>query len=337
MNANAPLPIDLRPALPGFDDLLGASSALAKVVAVARRIAATSANVLIEGETGVGKDLVARLIHANSPRHRASYVPINCAAIPRELLESELFGSRRGAFTGALADSPGRLQPADGGTVLLDEIGDLPLDLQAKLLRLVQEHEVHTLGASKARKLDLRILAATNRDLKAMTSQGTFREDLYYRLAVVTLKIPPLRDRREDIPRLAEHFFRLFCARHQRPQMSLDPRVTIHLATGYSWPGNVRELAHAVERLVLLAAGETVTVSDLEEHVPAGPPEAVPLPPTGIGLHEMERALLLRAIEQAAGNRSKAARSLGITRKTLVWRLHKYGVTRAGRAGAGID
>lgn len=324
-----PLSITSHAPAHGFAELIGDSPALSKAVQLARRVAHTSASVLIEGETGTGKDLLAKLIHANSPRASRSYVPINCAAIPRELIESELFGFRRGSFTGALADSPGRIDRADGGTLFLDEIGDLPVDLQVKLLRLAEEHELDTVGATKARKLDLRILAATNRDLKALVAEGKFREDLYHRLAVVVVKMPPLRDRREDIPRLAEHFFSIYTARHQRLDLHLAPEVTHQLATAHHWPGNVRELAHAVERLVLLAPGHTVTLADLYEFVlQADAPPPAPLPPVSMGLYDVERALIERALDEAAGNRAKAARMLGITRKTLIWRMQKYGLHR---------
>jgi two-component system NtrC family response regulator len=321
----------------GFENIVGQSRVLLDVLDTALRVAPTDATVLIQGETGTGKELLARAIHANSLRSREAFVTVNCAAIPRELVESELFGHAKGAFTGAVMNRLGKAEMADAGTLFLDEVGELPLEIQGKLLRLVQQREVEKIGAGGARKVDVRIMAATNRDLKAQAANGQFREDLYYRLAVVPLRMPALRERPEDIPLLAEGFFAHFREKHGRPGLKLPSSVASRFEGGYRWPGNVRELENAVERMVLLARGEAVEASDLPDclHRQWGELEAVQLafPRDGVSLRAIERELIRFALDRAEGNQSKAARLLRVTRKTLVWRMGKHGLVERDAAG----
>jgi DNA-binding NtrC family response regulator len=314
----------------GFESIIGQSQILLDVLDTAVRIAATDATVLIGGETGTGKELLARALHANSLRAGEAFVVVNCAAIPRDLLESELFGHTKGSFTGAVGNSVGRAELADGGTLFLDEIGELPLEMQAKILRLVQSHEVEKIGGGQPRKVDVRIVAATNRDLKSMAKTGAFREDLYYRLAVVPLRLPALRERPGDIPLLLQHFFAVMRTRHRRPELVLPPQVGSLFSSGYDWPGNIRELENAVERMVLLARGEAVSAGDLPDalQVRRDVLDALylSLPAQGISLETVEKELIRRALEAAAGNQSHAARLLSVTRKTLMWRMEKHGL-----------
>lgn len=315
----------------GFEHIIGQSRVLLDVLDTAIRIAASDVTVLIEGETGTGKELLARALHANSLRAGGPFITINCAAIPRDLLESEIFGHTKGAFTGAFGNKVGKAELADGGTLFLDEIGELPLEMQAKLLRLVQQNEVEKVGAGQAKQVNVRMLAATNRDLPALVQAGGFREDLYYRLAVVPLRLPPLRERPEDITLLVDHFFAKFRARHRRPTLLLPVGVSRVFSAGYRWPGNIRELENAIERVVLLARGESVDVADLPAHlqIDRDALEALQFtfPPHGISLEAVEKELLRRALLLAEGNQSQAARLLGITRKTLIWRLEKHGLS----------
>ena len=248
----------------GFENILGRSGALLQVLDTAARAARTHSTVLIRGETGTGKELLARAIHFNSSRKHKPLITINCAAIPKELLESELFGHKRGAFTGAIGEKRGKIEIADGGTVFLDEIGEMPLELQVKLLRLIEEGEIEKIGSEQRNQVDVRIIAATHRDLQAMIEDGTFREDLYYRLVVIPLLLPPLRERMEDIPDLVQYFFRKSQQKNDRPGLVMAPALLPYFAR-YRWPGNVRELENVVERMVVLARGEEITVQDLPE------------------------------------------------------------------------
>jgi two-component system, NtrC family, response regulator AtoC len=317
-------------AKPGFSRIIGKSENLVKVLATAAKIAPANTPVLIEGETGTGKELLAQAIHLNSRRGQGPFLAVNCAAIPSELLEAELFGYKRGAFTGAVADRKGKAELANGGTLFLDEIGDLPLAMQAKLLRLVQQNEIEKLGAGHSVTVDVRIIAATNRNLEEMTACGTFREDLYYRLSVVPLRIPSLRERPEDIPRLVHHFFGRLRERHAKPGLRLPAPVAAIFSAGYRWPGNVRELENAVERAVLLANGVEVRTQDLPStlHSPPTPVEAIRLhfPDGGIALEEVEKELIRLALHASGGNQSQAARLLRISRKALIWRIAKHGL-----------
>jgi len=313
----------------GFENILGRSPALQETLQAAARVAPTDATVLIRGETGTGKELLAKAIHFNSARRGGPFVTINCGAIPRELLESELFGHVRGAFTGAVAHKKGRVELADGGTLFLDEIGELPLPLQAKLLRLLQEKEIEKLGAPQPLHVDVRIIAATHRNLEAMVEDGTFREDLYYRLAVIPLELPPLRERVEDIPELVTHFFERAKHKYRRTRLAL-PQELLPNFTTYRWPGNIRELENVIERLVLLSRGDEVTWQDLPESLRRERPPLdaiqLELPPEGISLEAVERELIRRALEKFDGNQTKAARYLDISRKTLIYRMEKYGL-----------
>ena len=306
--------------------IVGRSGALEAALEQARRIAPSQGRVLITGESGSGKELFAFLIHALSKRADGPFVKLNCAAIPRDLLESELFGYERGAFTGAVAGKKGRLELADQGTLFLDEVGDLSLEAQAKLLRAIETGEVERLGGTKTARVDVRILAATHKDLAAAVPAGEFREDLYYRLDVLPLHIPPLRERRGDPGRLAEHFLAEFCRAEERPPKRLTPEA-VSVLEGYHWPGNVRELRNLMERAVVLVPGDEIRAEDLLPWLePAGGREEA------AGLRgEIERReadAIRRALEGAAWNVTQAAASLGIDRTNLHRKMRKYGISR---------
>lgn len=313
----------------GFESIIGRSKALLRVLEMASRVANRDSTVLIHGETGTGKELLARAIHHNSLRKEQAFVTINCGAIPRDLLESELFGFTRGAFTGAAAAKPGKVELADGGTLFLDEIGELPIELQVKLLRLIQQGEVEKIGSAGGCIVDVRVIAATHRNLPAMIEDGAFREDLYYRLAVVPLHLPPLRERQEDIPEITQHLFRKLKARHNLSALRLTPPV-ISAFQAYRWPGNVRELENAIERMVVLSTTDEITERDLPKSIqPAAPQKEsllLELPEHGISLEGVERELLLRALEKFQWNQSRAARFLDISRSTLIYRMEKHGL-----------
>jgi DNA-binding NtrC family response regulator len=315
----------------GFENILGQSDVLLQVLDAAARAARTNSTVLIRGETGTGKELLARAIHFNSSRKDKPLITINCAAIPKELLESELFGHKRGAFTGAVTDKKGKIEMADGGTLFLDEIGELPLELQVKLLRLIQEGEIEKIGSAVRNQVDVRILAATHRDLQAMIEDGTFREDLYYRIAVIPLVMPPLRERVTDIPDLVGYFFRKSQQKNGRSELGMPPAVFPYFMQ-YRWPGNVRELENAVECIVVLARGNEVTVRDLPEFLrkerAAMDALEIHLPPQGISLETVEKELMLKALEMCHWNQTRAARYLDISRKTLIYRMERYGIQR---------
>lgn len=315
----------------GFEAIIGRSKALLRVLELASRVAQRDSTVLIQGETGTGKELLARAIHYNSRRRSEPFVTINCATIPKELIESELFGYQRGAFTGAQTSKTGKVELARGGTLFLDEIGELPLDMQVKLLRLLQEGEVAKLGATDNVTVDVRIIAATNRNLSAMVEDGAFREDLYYRLAVVPLQLPPLRERREDIPELVQHLFAKLKEHHHLPGLRLSPGV-LRRMLGYSWPGNIRELENIIERMVVLAGADEITEQDLpgeiSESIPAAGSLVLHLPEHGISLEAVEREILLRALEKFHWNQTQTARFLDISRRTLIYRMEKHGIRR---------
>lgn len=313
----------------GFDAIIGRSPSLLNVLDIASRAAQSEATVLIEGETGTGKELLARAIHQNSLRKGRPFLAINCGAIPKDLIESELFGFRRGAFTGAVEHKRGKIENANGGTLFLDEIGELPLDLQVKLLRLIQEGEMEKLGALEPVKVDVRIVAATNRNLKTMMQSGQFREDLYYRLAVIPITLPPLRDRAEDIGDLVRYFFESNKKKLGRTELNL-PSALLSYFSRYSWPGNIRELENVLERIVVLSRGTEVTLVDLPEflrpvHTGVGALN-LQLPPEGISLEGLEKELIVKALERCAGNQTKAAQYLDLSRKTLIYRMEKYGL-----------
>jgi DNA-binding NtrC family response regulator len=320
----------------GFESIVGRSKALLRVLEMASRVAQRDSTVLIRGETGTGKELLARAIHHNSRRKAGPFVTINCGAIPKELMESELFGFTRGAFTGAQAAKPGKIELADGGTVFFDEIGELPVEMQVKLLRLLQEGEVEKIGTTGSTKVDVRAIAATHRNLLAMIEDGAFREDLYYRLAVVPLELPPLRERKEDLPELAQHLFRKVKDRHGLPQLRLSASL-IPCFTAYRWPGNVRELENVIERMVVLSAGDEIGAADLPDELrrstPARDSLLLDLPEQGISLEGIERELLVRALEKFSGNQTRAAKYLDISRRTLIYRMEKHGLRREGGEG----
>jgi len=326
--------------------LVSRDPALARVAEVVGVVADTRANVLLSGESGTGKTQLARAIHQSSSRRDAPFVEINCGALPSTLLESELFGHARGAFTGALRDKPGRFEAADGGTLFLDEIASAGLDLQVKLLRAIQDRAFERVGETETRKVDVRVIAASNRDLEAEVRAGRFREDLFWRLNVIHLRLPPLRERRGDVPLLAEHFLARFAAQHGREKTALAPDVVAALVA-HDWPGNVRELENAVERAVLLARGKALTPADFGLDGGAG--DALPVPalprrengrtePLKTALELPERALVERALSLAGGHRMRAAALLGVTRGTLFNKMRRYGLLtpkpRAGRASA---
>jgi DNA-binding NtrC family response regulator len=311
-----------------FKDMLGQSQALRQTLQQAARVAPTNATVLIQGETGTGKELLARGIHASSNRSSKPFVTVNCGAIPRDLVEAALFGHVKGSFTGAVMDRKGKVESADSGTLFLDEIGELPLDSQVKLLRLLQQGEIEKVGASSSTRVDLRIIAATHRCLRTMVENGAFREDLYYRLNIVPLKLPALRERIEDVPEFVRFFFKRSCRKHRLRGLVL-PEHLLTCFMAYSWPGNIRELENTVERIVLLAGGPEIGLPDLPEFLGNGsddPPEGLNLnfPPDGINLGSLERHLLHSALEKCKWNQSGAARILGLSRKTLIYRIRKY-------------
>jgi two-component system NtrC family response regulator len=322
----------------GFESIVGHSKGLLRVLDQAARVSQRDATVLIQGETGTGKELVARAIHHNSRRGSQPFIALNCGAIPRDLVESELFGYERGAFTGALTQKIGRIESADGGTLFLDEVGELPLDAQVKLLRVLQEGELHRVGANTPVKIDVRIIAATHRNLPAMVEDGTFREDLYYRLAVVPLRIPPLRERREDIPELIDALFQRAKERHHLLEVRLSSAVQQKLIS-YRWPGNIRQLENVLERLVVLSSSDLITADDLPEELVSSAAGTAPLwlnlPDEGINLEEVERELISRALERCAGNQTQAARYLDISRRTLIYRMEKHGLASADFADSG--
>jgi two-component system response regulator HydG len=304
---------------------IGQSPAMRQVRDLAAAIAPSEATVLITGESGTGKEVMARLIHANSARRNGPYVTVNCAALTETLLESELFGHEKGAFTGAEKRREGRFMAAHKGTIFLDEIGEIPLSMQVKLLRVIQEREIQRVGGDQPLKVDVRILAATNKDLAQEVAEGRFRQDLYYRLNVVALTLPPLRDRREDIPLLAMHFLKIFAQRNGKGVKGFTPTAMDRLLK-HSWPGNVRELENAVERAVVLLVGEYVSERELPPTIVAG--EEAPRPASRpdfahMTLEEIERLAVQDTLEQVGGNKSEAARRLGINRKTLLAKLGK--------------
>ncbi len=314
--------------------IIGSSAAMRRLIEMIALVAPTEATVLITGESGTGKGLIARAIHAHSGRAEKPLIEVNCAAIPESLVESELFGHEKGSFTGADRQRRGRFALADGGTIFLDEIGDLPTSAQAKLLRVLQEGDIQRVGSDRALPVDVRVLAATNRDLTKMVSDGAFREDLFYRLNVVTIEAPPLRERVEDIPLLAQHFLKLFSEKNRKEVKGITPQA-MDLLLKHPWPGNIRELENVMERSVILLRGEMVSERELPAALlsraaacaDAGRPEEQ----EGVEreaasrLAEIEKQTILQVLDECGGNKSEAARRLGITRRTLKLKLRKYG------------
>ena len=300
----------------GFEGLIGQSHQMVEIYKLIARMAALDTTVLIDGETGTGKELVARAIHGASARAARPFVVVDCAALPETLFESELFGHERGAFTGAFAARRGLLETSTGGTCVLDEIGELTAPLQAKLLRTLQERSIRRVGGNDAIPVDVRVIAATNRDLRRLVADGGFRDDLYYRLNVVTITVPPLRERASDIPLLAQHFLEIFARRSGRPIRRLAPEAVALLA-GYRWPGNVRELEHVIERATALSAAETLLPDDLPPHLREDRDRAPRLPADGMTLEDVKRWYVNKVLEESGGNKLRAAELLGIDRRTL--------------------
>jgi two-component system nitrogen regulation response regulator NtrX len=321
--------------------LIGSSDAMRRLRADVARAAASDARVLVTGENGTGKELVARALHEGSARGAGPFVKVNCAAIPKDLIESELFGHEKGAFTGAAARRIGKVEQADGGSLLLDEVGDMALDAQAKLLRVLEEREVERVGGSETIRVDVRVIAATNQDLAAAIAGGSFREDLYYRLAVIPIRVPPLRERADDVPELVEHFRARFREETGRPLKGVDGDALAALAS-WSWPGNVRELRNVVERLEIMGEGDRIRAGDVERVLrgarPAGaapgkPPEPAPEEDAAGSLREIleatERRIIARALDAAGGTVSEAARHLGLDRANLHRKMRRLGLGRA--------
>jgi two-component system, NtrC family, response regulator AtoC len=318
-----------------YGAIVGDSPALRDVLTRVEQVAQTSSTVLLRGETGTGKELVARAIHINSPRESRPFVRVNCAALAPGLLESELFGHEKGSFTGAMARRPGRFELADGGTLFLDEVGDLTLDVQVKLLRVLQEREFERVGGLETIKVDVRVVSATHRDLEKLVAEGKFRQDLYYRLNVFPVTLPPLRERPGDITVLCEHFIQKFAQSTGKAVRGVDRDALASLAS-YPWPGNVRELENVIERAMILARGSTLSAADLDfgrRPIPAAAPAAPPADGGGEPgrslykrLSEQERGEIVAAVERSQGNIAHAARALGINRSTLYYRMRKHGL-----------
>lgn len=314
-----------------FENMVGASPKMEEVYRLSSQVAKSDATVLILGESGTGKELLAKGIHFNSLRKEQAFVTINCGSLPENLIESELFGHKKGAFTGAVSDKKGKFEFADGGTIFLDEIGELPLHLQVKLLRVLQDGMVDKIGESVPVKVDVRVLAATNRDLEEEVSAGNFREDLYYRLCVVPIKLPPLRERLDDIPLLVEHFLKKYSEKLKADRVRID-KEALKMLLKYSWPGNVRELENLAERTVVMSQTGLVTVDDLPEKIKSnygsGASAVIELPDEGINMENLEKELIEKAYAKCKHNQSKTARFLGITRNTLLYRFEKYGIEK---------
>ena len=310
-----------------YENIVARGEKMQAVLALVERVAPTNSTVLLGGESGVGKDLIARAIHEHSRRASGPFVKINSTAIPETLLESELFGYEKGAFSGATTMKPGKFELADKGTLFLDEIGDIPGAIQVKLLRVLQERDFERLGGTKTLKVDVRLIAATNRDLRAALEEGTFREDLYYRLNVVAIDIPPLRDHKEDIPPLADFFVQKFARESNKKMEGITP-AAVKLLMDYHWPGNVRELQNIIERGVTLSTGTKLDVADIHLDSPSQRAAAGsnPVLPAGMTLEQWEEEMIREALRQANGNKSQAARALGLSRNALRYRLSKMGV-----------
>jgi two-component system response regulator HydG len=308
--------------------IIGESHPIKRLKEIIKQVSDTGLSVLITGESGVGKELVARSLHEHSPRKRNPFIKVNCAAMHENLLESELFGHEKGAFTGAEKQRQGHFERANGGTLFLDEIGDMALTTQAKILRVLQEGECNRLGGEKTIRVDVRLLAATHKNLEEMVAASSFRQDLFFRLNVVPVHLPPLRDRREDIPVLADHFLRKFAAKNRKNLRGLHP-AAIRSLTEYDWPGNIRELENTMERAVILCLGEQITPAELPAHFPVvqgREADGMQNRPQGGSLKDMERELIRATLKEAGGNKTRTAKTLGITRQTLLNKIREYGL-----------
>jgi len=310
----------------GLENLIGQSPAMLQMFDIIRQVAPTRASVLITGETGTGKELVAHAVHNLSPRKAGPFVAVHAAALPTTLLESELFGHEKGAFTGAVERRAGRFEMADGGTIFLDEVGELEPAMQVKLLRVLEERQFERVGGNKTLEVDVRLVAATNRDLKKMVTEGKFRDDLFYRLSVVTVNLPPLRERRDDVPLLVTAFNRQYSQENNTPVREITQEA-VNLLMAYDWPGNVRELRNAVEQMVVLARGDRLTVRDIPATIRSGADLtkiSVVRPGVTMTVEEAERQLIIQALKETNGNRTKAADKIGMSRRTLHRKLKEY-------------
>jgi two-component system, NtrC family, response regulator AtoC len=313
-----------------FQNIIGKGQVIQNIFALIERIADTNATVLIQGESGTGKELVARALHYSSNRKNNPFIQVNCAALPESLLESELFGHEKGAFTGAIAQRQGRFELANGGTIFLDEIGEISPQVQVKLLRVIQERSFERIGGQQTINIDVRVVAATNKDLAVEMREGRFREDLFYRLNVIPLHMPSLRERKEDIPLLIEHFLKKY---DPKGRISSVHPAALKLLVDYYWPGNVRELENTMERLAIVTPGATIEESDIpaefrHSRVLPGPEVRFMMPESGLDLEQVEKAFITQAMELAQGNKSKAAKLLGLTRHTLLYRIEKHNLDR---------
>jgi two-component system response regulator HydG len=313
-----------------FSKMIGKSRKMVELFDLLAQVAPTDATVLILGESGTGKELVANALHHNSPRASQPFIKVSCAALPETLLESELFGHEKGAFTGAIARREGRFSSAHRGSIFLDEVGEMSSTIQTKLLRVLQEKEFEPLGSTRTMKVDVRVIAATHKDLEKEVREGRFREDLFYRLNVVPVSIPPLRERKEDLPSLAVHFLSFYGEKNRKELKEISPKA-LDLLIRYDWPGNIRELENCIERAVIVARGQMITPADLPPQIQAlsrGKEEDQGIFfPSGLSLQDAEKALILKTLEDTGGNRSRAAEILGINRRTLQIKLKEYGIT----------
>lgn len=310
----------------GFENIIGVSNQLKEVFETIRQAAPSKATVLIQGQSGTGKELIARAIHQQSPRRNKPFVAVHCASLAESLLESELFGHEKGAFTGAISQRPGRFELADGGTLFLDEISEVSSQLQVKLLRVLQERTFERLGGTKTLQVDVRLIASTNKKLETLVQEGNFREDLYYRLKVISIHLAPLRERKEDIPLLVKEFLNEFSIENNKKNLTLSPKA-LEILNLYSWPGNVRELRNCIESMVVLVRGNTLTPKDIPLHIRESlSPASVELE-KGVTLEEAEKKLILAALKESSDNKSLAAKALGISRRTLHRKLKEYKIT----------
>ena len=310
----------------GFKALIGTSAAMRRVIETCRQIAPTDTTVLLEGESGTGKELLAKAIHNNSPRRGANFVGLNCAALSEGILESELFGHEKGAFTGAVASRKGRFEHAHGGTLFLDEVGDMPMSTQIKLLRVIENREITRVGSNEPRRVNVRLISASNRNLDNLVKQASFRKDLYFRLKVVRIVLPPLRHRREDVPLLTDHYLHRLATEHDKTVTGITPEAQA-LLNAYDWPGNVRELVNALETMIVLTRGETLDVHDIPTEIrPASDPSAAEGLAPGISLEDAERVLIERTLDETDGNRQRTAEILGIGERTLYRKIKQYGL-----------
>ncbi len=321
-----------------FGNIVGADKQLLALLEDLASAAKSRSTILIRGESGTGKELIARAIHYNSPRKQGPFVKLNCAALPEGLIESELFGHEKGAFTHAVKQNSGRFELADGGTLFLDEVSEIPTSIQAKLLRVIQEREFERVGSGQTIKVDVRLVATTNRNLEEEIAAGRFRQDLFYRLNVIPLTLPPLRKRPNDIPMLADHFIRKFNEENQRQVKGVTEKA-MKLLLGYHWPGNIRELENYIERAVVLCKSDRLTEADLPSHLALGElaRHSTIAADSILPLAEMEKLMILKALEGFDGNRTKAAEALGITTRTLRNKLHEYGMMGGAEAAVGVD